>query len=103
MFATWGKIVSRVRWAVVVITILFLALAGIWGTTLFGRLSDSTSLDDPSSESQQITNQIDDRFGKQTVDVIGLYTNPNATVTDPQYRSAVQSAAAKSKMAVGVA
>lgn len=95
MFAFWGSAVVRLRWLVLTAAVLFLAFAGIWGTTVFGRMSGDSSLDDPASESQRINDRITAQFGQLRTDLVGLYTSDTLTVTDPQYRAAVQAAATR--------
>jgi trehalose monomycolate/heme transporter len=92
MFAWWGTVASRFRWLILVLAIVFIAFAGVWGTTVFSRLAGTSSLDDPKSESQVINQQVIDQFGRQSTDVIALYSSPTLTVDDPQFRSAVMGA-----------
>ncbi|HET6209074.1 MAG TPA: MMPL family transporter, partial [Jatrophihabitans sp.] len=93
MFASWGKSMARWRWLVLVLAVAFLAVAGSWGTTVFSRLSGSSSLDDPASESQRIDQRINDEVGGQTQDFVALYASPNFTVQDPRFQSAVDAVA----------
>ena len=39
MFEAWGRALARRRRLVLAITVLFVALAGVWGTGVFGKLS----------------------------------------------------------------
>jgi len=103
MFASWGKSMARWRWLVLVLAVAFLAVAGGWGTTVFSRLSGSSSLDDPASESQRIDQRIIDEVGAQTQDFVALYASPNFTVQDPRFQTAVSTVADRVKAMPGVA
>ena len=103
MFASWGKSMARRRWLVLVLAVAFLAVAGGWGTTVFSRLSGSSSLDDPASESQRIDQRIIDEVGAQTQDFVALYSSDTLTVQDPQFRSAVDTVVARVRAMPAVA
>ena len=92
MFALWGRILSRLRWFVLVATVGFAAFAGVWGTGVFDSLDDSGSLDDPSSESQRIGARVTEEFGRQHVDLIIMYSSDELTVDDPAFQDAVADA-----------
>jgi uncharacterized membrane protein YdfJ with MMPL/SSD domain len=95
MFAWWGTVASRFRWLILILAIVFLGVAGGWGTTVFSRLAGTSSLDDPKSQSQVINQRVIDEFGRQSTDIIALYSSPTMTVTDPQFRSAVTDVVSK--------
>jgi RND superfamily putative drug exporter len=95
MFAWWGKTVSRLRWVILILTIAFMAFAGIWGIGVFDRFSGDTSLDNPDSESQLISQRVADTFGRQNTDLIALYSSDTLTVSDPQFKAAVEDVTAR--------
>ncbi|WP_222719099.1 MMPL family transporter [Actinokineospora xionganensis] len=86
---------SRLRWLILALGIAFMAFSGIWGTGVFDRLSGDASLDDPTSESQRISQPVTDALGRQTVDFIALYSSPDRTVDDPAFRRAVEDVVTK--------
>jgi trehalose monomycolate/heme transporter len=102
MFSSWGTAMSRFRWLVLALAVVFLAVAGGWGTGVFSQLSGSSSLDDPASESQRINQQVLADFGPQSEDIVALYSSSNATVDDPQFAAAVQAAEARVHGMAGV-
>ncbi|MEP7020100.1 MAG: MMPL family transporter [Pseudonocardiales bacterium] len=95
MFASFGTAVVKLRWLILVLSVGFLAFAGVWGTGVFGVMSGSSSLDDPASESQRINQRVADQLGRQSVDLVGLYSSDTLSVEQPQFRSAVEAVATK--------
>ena len=92
MFEAWGRVLSRRRRLTLVITLLFVAFAGAWGTGVFGKLSSGDNFTPPSSQSQREANAADQVFGRNDADVVVLYHSATMTVTDPAYRQAVTTA-----------
>ena len=92
MFEAWGRVLSRRRRLTLVITLLFVAFAGAWGTGVFGKLSSGDNFTPPSSQSQREANAADQVFGRNDADVVVLYRSATMTVTDPAYRQAVTTA-----------
>ncbi len=92
MFEAWGRVLSRRRRLTLVITLLFVAFAGAWGTGVFGKLSSGDNFTPPSSQSQREANVADQVFGRNDADVVVLYRSATMTVTDPAYRQAVTTA-----------
>ncbi len=92
MFEAWGRVLSRRRRLTLVITLLFVAFAGAWGTGVFGQLSSGDNFTPPSSQSQREANAADQVFGRNDADVVVLYRSATMTVTDPAYRQAVTAA-----------
>jgi len=92
MFEAWGRAVSRRRRLTLVITLLFVAFAGAWGTGVFGKLSSGDNFTPPSSPSQREAAAAEQVFGRDDADVVVLYRSATMTVTDPAYRQAVTTA-----------
>ena len=92
MFEAWGRVLSRQRRLTLIITLLFVAFAGAWGTGVFGKLSSGDNFTPPSSQSQREANVADQVFGRNDADVVVLYRSATTTVTDPAYRQAVTTA-----------
>ncbi|WP_238019843.1 MMPL family transporter [Dactylosporangium sp. AC04546] len=64
-------------------------LAGVlWGTGVFARMT-SGGFDDPGSQSAAARARIEAEVGRQSVDVLALYSSPDHTVDDPAFRDAV--------------
>jgi trehalose monomycolate/heme transporter len=92
MFEAWGRALSRRRRLTLIITLLFVAFAGAWGTGVFGKLSSGDNFTPPSSQSQREANQAEQVFGRNDADVVVLYRSAAMTVSDPAYRQAVTAA-----------
>jgi trehalose monomycolate/heme transporter len=92
MFEAWGRVLARRRRRTLIITLLFVAFAGAWGTGVFGHLSSGDNFTPPSSPSQREASQAAQVFGRNDADVVVLYRSATMTVTDPAYRQAVTTA-----------
>ena len=96
MFDRWGRWTYRRRRAVLAVAVLFVAVAAVWGTGVFGALTSSGGFDTPGSESERAERVAERALGRDTADVVILYRAPDGrTVDDPAYRSAVESALAR--------
>ena len=89
MFESWGRIVVRLRWAVVAGFVALVAFAGVWGTGVFASLSQG-GFDDPGSDSARAQERIEQTVGRQGADVLAVYTSRDRTVDDPAFRAAVE-------------
>ncbi len=90
MFTSLAHLVVRARWVVLAATVLFIGTAAVWGTGVFGELSDG-GFDDPDSESSLAASVSDEAFGHDGADVVLLYRATNGTpVDDPTFQSAVE-------------
>ncbi|MFC7446683.1 MMPL family transporter [Rhodococcus daqingensis] len=86
MFATWGRLVYRLRFAVIGAMVGLMLALGAYGLGIENHLSQS-GWDDPGSESVAAAKLADGTFGRDTLaDVIPLYTAPEGkTVDDPAF------------------
>ena len=91
MFAWWGRVVVRGRWAVLVAGILFALVGGLWGTGVIPALS-AGGFETPDSDSDRAATRIVAELGRQDIDVVVLYSSPSSTVDDASFRDAVTGA-----------
>src|SRR6266542_3942546 len=91
MFESWGRIIYRRRRLVLVLTLIVVAFAGVWGTGVFASLQTAGGFNAPDSQSQHASDLASAAFGRDTSDVVVLYKSARLTVTDPAYRAAVTS------------
>ncbi len=89
MFEIWGRAVYRRRVLALVIGLIALAGAAVWGAGVFGSLQSSGGFTPPNSESQQASNLAARALGRNDADVVVLYRSRTMTVSDPAYRAAV--------------
>lgn len=76
----WASfVVSRKRW-VLVIAVLVVALSGIWGLGVFGKLSEGGFVD-PGSEAAEVSSLVAN-LGQQTPDIVAIYTAPDGKTID---------------------
>ncbi|WP_306359164.1 MMPL family transporter [Nocardia sp. CC227C] len=90
MFAWWGNVVCRLRFAVIGLAVAALLALGGYGLSLNDHLS-SGGMFDPSSESAEAGRLADAAFGRNhDVDVVVLFTAPpGTTVDDPEFSRTV--------------
>jgi uncharacterized membrane protein YdfJ with MMPL/SSD domain len=89
MFESWGRLVYRRRRLVLVVALLAVAFAAVWGTGVFSRLQSSGGFAPSDSQSQQAANLAQATFGRDAGDVVVLYSSPDQTVRSPGFRVAV--------------
>ena len=92
MFEAWGRILYRRRRLTLVVTLVLVAFAAVWGTGVFGQLSSGNDFTPPASQSQREAGQAAQAFGRNDADVVVLYRSATMTVSDPAYRQAVTAA-----------
>ncbi|HEY5032130.1 MAG TPA: MMPL family transporter [Actinomycetes bacterium] len=84
---------SRRRWVLGVAGV-FVVVAVVWGTGVFGRLVGG-GFNDPSSESTRAQAVADQAFGRDGADVVVIYSSKDRTVDDPAFQTAVTAALSK--------
>ncbi|WP_072806638.1 MMPL family transporter [Rhodococcoides yunnanense] len=76
----WASfVVSRKRW-VLTIAVVLVALSGVWGLGVFGKLSEGGFVD-PGSEAAQVSSLVQG-LGQQTPDIVAIYTAPDGKTID---------------------
>ncbi|MFI7605487.1 MMPL family transporter [Micromonospora sp. NPDC049366] len=88
MFAWWGRVVVRLRWAVLAAGLLLAVVGATWGAGVFGQLTGG-GFDDPASESTRAYERITEELGPQGADVIVLWSSDTATADQPAFRDPV--------------
>jgi len=88
---TWGHIVYRRRRLVLVIALLGMVFAGIWGTGVFSKLQTAGGFNAPNSQSEQASSLATNAFGRDAGDIVVLYSSTTLTTASPAFRSAVTS------------
>jgi uncharacterized membrane protein YdfJ with MMPL/SSD domain len=89
MFESWGRLVYARRRLVLALAGLVVVAAAIWGTGVFGALQSGGGFTAPNSQSQRESDLAARTFGRNTADVVVLYTSRTLTVHDAAFRNAV--------------
>jgi trehalose monomycolate/heme transporter len=89
MFETFGRFLFRRRRWVLAAAAMFVAVAAVWGTGVFGSLR-SAGFDDPDSESARAAKRAEQAFGRDEADVVVLYASPDLKVDDQAFRAAAE-------------
>ncbi len=102
MFKAWGELVYRRRWLMLVAGIIFMAVSGIYGTSLFGNLKGG-GFDDPQAESSHALSTLKQQLGQAESSLVVLFNSRDGlTVEDSQYRQAVEQTLDKLKDQAGL-
>jgi trehalose monomycolate/heme transporter len=91
VFESWGRIIYRRRRLVLALTVIGVAVAGFWGTGVFGHLQTAGGYTAPASQSVTAGQIAASAFGRDTGDVVVLYTSPSQAATSPAVAAAVTS------------
>jgi trehalose monomycolate/heme transporter len=89
MFEAWGRTAYRFRRLIVVLGIVFFAGTGFYGPLVFGAMQAGGGFNAPSSQSTTADNLATSAFGRDTADVVVLYSMHGVPVSDPRFRAAV--------------
>ncbi len=71
----WAGFVVARKWWVLVLTVVAVLAAGVWGLGVFGKLSQGGYFDN-SSESAQVSMLVNRAIGQQSPDIVAIYTAP---------------------------
>ncbi|RNL84532.1 MMPL family transporter [Halostreptopolyspora alba] len=88
MFDALGRFAHRGRWAVLLLTVAFVALSLSWGSGVFGELADG-GFEDPDTESSRADSHARDYFGDGGQLVVAV-RGSDMTVDSPAYERSVR-------------
>ncbi|MFD8477819.1 MMPL family transporter [Kitasatospora sp. NPDC059673] len=83
MFALLGRFAARRRRLVLLATLLFTLVAGVWGTQVFGAITGGAGFDDPDSASVRADRVLAGPLGRLQPDVVVLYRSNEGRIDDP--------------------
>ena len=89
---SWGRVMYRRRRLVLLAAVLFVLLAGVWGTSIFAKVQTAGGFNAPGSQSQQEASLATSAFGRNAADVVVLVPQHEPDRRDPAFRSAVTAA-----------
>jgi uncharacterized membrane protein YdfJ with MMPL/SSD domain len=88
MMQTWGRLVARRAWAVLIGGLALVAVAAVFGLGVFGHLSNG-GFEDPASESARSLAQENATFTNRDADIVVIYSSPTKNVSDPAFKASV--------------
>ncbi|MEO5953691.1 MAG: MMPL family transporter, partial [Chloroflexia bacterium] len=95
MFTWLGNSIYKARWFVLIAGIVFMAVSGILGTSVFGDLK-AGGYNNPGAESTQVDELLKSELGQSDrVLVVMFESKDGKSVDDPAFKSAVESTMAK--------
>jgi trehalose monomycolate/heme transporter len=89
VFETWGRTAYRFRRLLLVLGLVFLIGTGVYGPLVFGALQSGGGLNAPNSQSTAADNLAAATVGRDTADVVLLYSMHGTPVSDPRFKAAV--------------
>jgi trehalose monomycolate/heme transporter len=95
LFDSWGRFVSRRRRGVLTIAFVGVVIGLVWGTGVIGQLQSAGGFNAPNSQSQAESKLATNYFGRDTGDVVVLYSSASKSVASPAFRRAVTSTLSK--------
>jgi trehalose monomycolate/heme transporter len=97
LFARWGRFTYRRRWVLLVASLLFMVVGGVWGTSVIADLSQG-GFNDPGASSTTAAKVLSKDFARANADAIIVYSAPagsTLTVDSPVFEQAVAAVAAQ--------
>src|SRR5450756_762678 len=88
MMQTWGRLVARRAWTVLIAGLVLVAAAAVYGLGVFNSLSNG-GFDDPAAESARSLVAEHAAFTSHDADIVVIYSSPSMTVSDPAFRESV--------------
>ncbi len=92
----WARLVTTRPLLVVVVTVGAVLASGLWGLGVFDRLN-LAGYADPTSESAQADDLVDQHLGRRTPDIVVVYTAPQGDTVDAIRPQVVERLAAVDK------
>lgn len=90
MLERWAKIVYRKPWYVLLITLVIIVGGGIYGLSVFSRLSTGNDFQDPKATSTRVENLSLSNFSGTQGQLIVLLSSPDLTVGSPGFDQAAR-------------
>ena len=90
MLERWAKIVYRKPWYVLIVTLVLVVIGGIYGLSVFSRLSTGNDFQDPKAASTQVENLSLSKFSGTQGQLIVLFSSPTLRVHSPAFDRAAQ-------------
>jgi len=88
MMQAWGRVVAQRAGAVLIVGLVAVAAAAVYGLGVFDSLSNG-GFEDPASESSRALAREHATFASHDVDVLVIYSSPSLKVSDPAFKKPV--------------
>jgi uncharacterized membrane protein YdfJ with MMPL/SSD domain len=88
MMQTWGRLVARRAWVVLVGGLALVAATAVFGLGVFDNLRNG-GFEDPASESARSLAREQATFASHDTDVVVIYSSPSLKVSDPAFKESV--------------
>jgi uncharacterized membrane protein YdfJ with MMPL/SSD domain len=88
MMQSWGRLVARRAWVVLIGGLALVAAVAVFGLGVFGSLSNG-GFEDPASESSQALAKEHSTFASHDTDIVVIYSSPSMKVSDPAFKESV--------------
>ncbi|MGR8007773.1 MMPL family transporter [Streptomyces hypolithicus] len=88
MFERLGRFIHRGRKPLLILTLVFAALSGVYGVGVFGDMKPG-GFEDPGSESRKAALLAEKAFPQRAPDAVVVYRSDDKTVDDPEFQQAV--------------
>src|SRR5450631_2887042 len=88
MMQSWGHLVARRAWTVLIAGLVLVAAAAVFGLGVFGSLSNG-GYDDPASASARALVKEHATFTSHDADIVVIYSSGSMKVSDPAFRASV--------------
>ncbi len=89
MIERWARVLVRRSRLVVVVGLVALVAAGVFGAGVFDSLSQG-GFEDPGSESKRELAAERKQFGNRNVDIVAVYSDEDRLATEPSFRADVE-------------
>ncbi|MUL43503.1 MMPL family transporter [Streptomonospora sp. PA3] len=88
MLAGLGRFAYRWRFLVLLATALFAAFSAVWGTGVFGAVSDG-GFEPPDAESSRASEVLEQELGHDAVDVVAVYRSDEMRIDNPSFAAQI--------------
>ena len=90
MLEAWARFVYRRSWYVLILGLIVVFVAGVYGASVFSHLSTGNDFEDPASGSTQVYNLAQSKFSGTQEQLLVLFSSSKLTVNSPIFEQIAQ-------------